>query len=120
MHNITHAFDAPHLIQSLATFAEQQPSPSQAAVKLDSSAGTFLLLHVRAAADYFTTNKTLMLHPEPVDVDIILDPFLLNVFPASLVPTAVYLLALAIGSWYLSGWIWTFLQPYSGSKGHQD
>jgi hypothetical protein len=45
----------------------------------------------------------------PVLVDVILDPYLLNVFPISLVPTAGYLIILAIGSWFLSGLIWQLL-----------
>jgi hypothetical protein len=32
-----------------------------------------------------------MRHPQPVDVDIILDPYLANIFPASLLPTAIYI-----------------------------
>ena len=111
-------FDTPHLIQSLATFAEQRANPPQDIAKVDTTSGTTLLLQVRASADYFTTNKTLMLHPEPVKVEIILDPYLLSIFPTSLLPTAVYLIALAIGGWYLSGRIWKFLQPNSASKAH--
>ena len=45
----------------------------------------------------------------PVLVDIILDPYLLNIFPKSLVPTAGYLIALAILGWVLSGVIWRIL-----------
>jgi hypothetical protein len=45
----------------------------------------------------------------PVLVDIILDPYLLNIFPKSLVPTAGYLIILAFGSWFLSGLIWRLL-----------
>ena len=45
----------------------------------------------------------------PVLVDVILDPYLLNVFPRSLVPTAGYLVVLAIGAWFLSGVIWRIL-----------
>ena len=45
-----------------------------------------LFLRVRAAADFFTTNKELMSSPPPVDVDLILDPYVSNVFPRSLGP----------------------------------
>ncbi|KAJ5787065.1 hypothetical protein N7457_002055 [Penicillium paradoxum] len=63
-----------------------------------------LFLRVHAAADYFTTNQSLMQNVPPVAVDIILDPFLFNVFPRSLVPTAgwivlVALLAVVLGRW---------------------
>lgn len=68
-----------------------------------------LFLRVFAAADYYTTNKTLMEQVPPVYVDIILDPFIFNIFPRSLVPTAAYIILIAIGSWYLakhiSGWL---------------
>jgi hypothetical protein len=68
-----------------------------------------LFLRIQAAADYYTMNQTLMENVPPVFVDIILDPYIFNVFPQSLVPTAAYVLLLAIGSWYLSehigGWI---------------
>lgn len=59
-------------------------------------------------------NKTLMEHVPPVFVDIILDPYVFNIFPKSLVPTAVYIVILAIGSMYLSkyisGWFQSFAQ----------
>lgn len=64
-----------------------------------------LLLQIHSAADYYTMNKTMMDQVPPVLVDIILDPYLLNIFPRSLVPTAGFILALAIGSWFLSGFI---------------
>jgi len=68
-----------------------------------------LFLRIQAAADYYTTNTTLMTNVPPVHVDIILDPYLMNVLPRSLVPTVAYILLLAIGGWYLSkyisGWV---------------
>lgn len=61
-----------------------------------------LFLRVSAAADYFTTNQTLMLHPELVLVDLILDPFVLNVLPRTLVPTVGYIIFVAAMSWVLA------------------
>ncbi|KAJ5214047.1 hypothetical protein N7449_001216 [Penicillium cf. viridicatum] len=66
-----------------------------------------LFLHVHAAADYFSTNQALMQNVPPVAVDLILDPFLFNVFPRSLVPTAgwivlVAILAVVSGRWVVS------------------
>ncbi|KAJ5542401.1 hypothetical protein N7535_004821 [Penicillium sp. DV-2018c] len=63
-----------------------------------------LFLRVRAAADYFSPEQSLMENVPPVAVDIILDPFLFNVFPRSLVPTAgwgvvVAVLAVVLGRW---------------------
>jgi hypothetical protein len=61
-----------------------------------------LLLQILAAADYFTTNKTLMDEVPPVFVDIILDPYILNVLPRSLVPTVGYIVVVAIVSWFIA------------------
>ncbi|KAK3490765.1 uncharacterized protein B0T23DRAFT_382460 [Neurospora hispaniola] len=73
-----------------------------------SSAGA-LLLHISAAADYFTSNASLMLHPPPVDVDIILDPFLFNVLPRSLVPTIGWIIVVAVAGWVVSKRVVSFL-----------
>ena len=50
-----------------------------------------------------------MKDPSPVFVDIILDPFVLNIVPRSLIPTAAYVVILAIGGIYLSKYVngWT-------------
>jgi ABC-type methionine transport system permease subunit len=66
------------------------------------SAQSVLFLRIQAAADYYTTNKALMEDVPPVLVDIILDPFILNVFPESLVPTAAYILIIAIASFFIA------------------
>lgn len=114
-------FDTPHLIQSLAAFAEQQAPPA-AGVQTSEEVYTssILFLRLQAAADYFTTNKRLMSHPQPVDVDIILDPYLANIFPASLVPTALYIVILTLLSFYLSATVWRYLQPHTLNKAHSD
>ena len=70
---------------------------------------SILFLQIFATAEYFSLNQTLMSDVPPVLVDIILDPYLLNVFPKSLIPTAGYLIALAILGWVLSGVIWRIL-----------
>lgn len=67
-----------------------------------------LLLRISAAADYFTTNATLMAQPQTVHVDLILDPFLANVLPRSLVSTVCYILAVALASWVLA---WRLVVP---------
>jgi hypothetical protein len=61
-----------------------------------------------------------MRHPQPVDVDIILDPYLANIFPASLLPTAIYIVVLAILALYISRWVWHSLQLQSSIKQHTD
>jgi hypothetical protein len=69
-----------------------------------------LFLQIYAAADYYTLNKTMMENAPPVFVDIILDPYLLNIFPQSLLSTAVYIVILAIGGWYLAKYISALIQ----------
>ncbi|KAF2168134.1 hypothetical protein M409DRAFT_53447 [Zasmidium cellare ATCC 36951] len=122
VYNISHVFDSPYLIQSLAGFAElqvSQPPAEDNALKPEYSTGTILFLHVQAAADYFTTNKTLMQHPEPVDVDIILDPYLANVLPVSLLSTAAYIIVLAVVAWFVSDKIASLLKTEQ-HKQHAD
>lgn len=46
-------------------------------------------------------------------IGLVLDPFLLNVFPRSLLPTAGYLVLIAIGAWYLSEFIWQCLSRFA-------
>lgn len=73
-----------------------------------------LFLHVQAAADYFTDDINLMTHPPPVLVDLILDPFLYNVIPRTLVPTAGYLILVGFVTWFLSQWIASSLRSVAG------
>lgn len=74
----------------------------------DSHSGTgdhhlsVLLLRIDAAADYFTTDRELMRRPEPVLADVILDPFVFNVLPRTLVPTVGYVVLVAAVSWVLA------------------
>ncbi|PBP28055.1 hypothetical protein BUE80_DR001022 [Diplocarpon rosae] len=111
-------FQTPELISSLAQYSETRqpkvgevPTPSIWPVKkgMHEDTSSMLLLRLFAAADYYTTNKTLMEHVPSVYADLILDPFVFNIFPRSLLPTAAYIIMVALGSWYiariLSGWI---------------
>jgi len=69
-----------------------------------------LFLRIFAAADYFTPNKTLMENVPLVHVDIILDPFVLNVLPRSLLPTAAFMVLVAFVSWFLGNRVAAWLQ----------
>lgn len=124
-------FETPELITSLAQYSETrqieiledlQPTKSQVEEKSNAhdELSSVLFLRIFAAADYYTTNKTLMVEVPPVFVDIILDPFNFNVFPRSLLPTAAYIILVAIGSWYLarhfSGWINKLLANENSEK----
>ncbi|KAK5200795.1 hypothetical protein LTR16_004883 [Cryomyces antarcticus] len=115
-HTITDVFATPSLIQALAVYAEERQEeeyPVDAVSRhqqpLATSVST-LFLQICAAAGYFTLNETLMREPPAVDVDIILDPYILNVFPQSLLPTAAYITVLAVASYSLSGAIWAWLR----------
>lgn len=64
-----------------------------------------LLVEIRAAADFFTDNEHLMASPPPVLVDIILDPFLFNILPQSLLPSVGYLFLLGLATWVAGRWV---------------
>ncbi|MBE7182319.1 MAG: hypothetical protein INR71_14140, partial [Terriglobus roseus] len=72
------ALAAPHLAASLATHSSRRTHQSPGGSCPANTISTLpprplLLLRVRAAASYFTTNATLMRRPPPVDADLILD-----------------------------------------------
>ncbi|KAL4884379.1 hypothetical protein BJY04DRAFT_7496 [Aspergillus karnatakaensis] len=73
--------------------------------KADLAPESVLFLRISAAADYFSLNQTLMENVPPVLADIILDPFLANVFPRSLVPTAGYIVVVACVAIVIARWI---------------
>ncbi|KAI9782217.1 MAG: hypothetical protein M1839_005331 [Geoglossum umbratile] len=121
-------FETSALVSSLASYSESQQNPpviAGAATPIlrrapvpsfrphSTDRSSILFLQVFAAADYFTSNASLMQNIPPLDVDIILDPYLLNAIPRSLVPTAVYIIFLAAGSWFLSGIVWSRLSAFA-------
>ena len=117
-------FNTPSIITSLAVYSESRQDYTSVINTPRADPVSILFLRVEAAADYFTTNKTLMQNVPPVNVDIsksrsctfvslkanawllVLDPYVFDVFPRSLAPTAAYLVSIAVLAWYLSGWIW--------------
>lgn len=64
-----------------------------------------LYLQILAKTAYFSPNASRMLNPDPVDVELILDPFLLNVLPESLLPVVAMIVLVAVAGWFLSGWM---------------
>ncbi|QIX02167.1 hypothetical protein AMS68_007684 [Peltaster fructicola] len=125
IYTIANVFDEPHLIQTLNRVL-QRPKPRSAhsgKPEGDSRPPTVydsvLFLHIRAAADYFSSNRTLMQFPPAVDVDIVLDPYIGGIFPQSLLSTAVYLVVLAILGWAASQVVWHSLKPVA-IKLHND
>jgi hypothetical protein len=120
-YELSNVFATPDLITSLARYVEDHRTDS---IKIQdqglrkSSMQTqrdlsVLFLRISVAADYFTTDKSRMKNVPPVFVDIILDPYFFNVLPQSLVPTASYITALAIGSWFLARHISVWFQESS-------
>ncbi|KIW99007.1 uncharacterized protein Z519_00670 [Cladophialophora bantiana CBS 173.52] len=115
-HSLDYTFATPDLLASLSEYAYARraqlgPDDTQALLLRKPKVGTantgstFLFLQVFAAADYFSLNQTLMEMVPPVAVDVILDPYIFNILPKSLASTGLYLLAVAVGAWFLSGWI---------------
>lgn len=121
-YTLSQVFDEPELLGSLSAYAyarqaeiddlERQRLVARRAPQTSSSANptapriSVLFLRIFAAADYYTLDKDLMENVQPVLVDIILDPYLFNVFPKSLLPTAGYVLIVAIASWFASQYVW--------------
>lgn len=60
-----------------------------------------------------------MKDPPPVLVDLILDPYLYNVLPQSLVPTVGYIVVISIVSWFVARWVSSSL-VYVASSGDND
>lgn len=85
-----------HSLRQHSTKPAPDPAPTSDSV---------LFLRVRAAADYFSPNTALMRDVPPVAVDVILDPFLGNVFPRSLVPTAAWGVVVAVVAGVFGRWV---------------
>lgn len=64
-----------------------------------------LLLRISAAADYFSLDRALMESVPPVVADIILDPFLGNVFPRSLMPTTGWICIVSCFAVLIARWV---------------
>lgn len=107
-HTLPAVFDTPELITSLYNYSmSRQDLPRKATTSQGYNGSgehlsSVLLLRIDAAADYFTTDRELMRRPEPVLADVILDPFVLNVLPRTLLPTVGYVVLVAAASWALA------------------
>lgn len=73
-------------------------------LSLTSHAESVLFLRVFAAAEYVSADPQLMEEVPPVLVDIILDEYLFNVLPRSLVPTIAWMATVGFVAWWLGGW----------------
>jgi hypothetical protein len=120
VYELDHVWATPGLMVSLANYAyakmpepkfqtegqnEDEKKPTQ-----QERTASVLLLHIQAAADYFSHHSSLMKDPPPVLVDLILDPYILNVLPRSLIPTVGYIVAVAVATWLFARWITASLQ----------
>jgi len=122
-------FETPALLSSLSAYAytryaerdEQalhelhpRPSPRPSSSSRQQVDTTFVFLQILAAADYFSLDDSLMEHVPAVMADVILDPYLFNIFPQSLVPTTAYLVLVAGFAWFFSGRISSFILALAG------
>lgn len=126
-------FETPELITQLSDYSSARrpvddgPGQRHAETRGKPAAAertaSVLLLQILAAADYYTTNKTLMSDVPPVYVDIILDPYVFNLLPRSLLPTIGYVVVVAVLSWFLAwriaGWVRTVAVEPDRSKKDQ-
>jgi hypothetical protein len=120
-HTISDVFNDEHLITQLGSYSEERQSNScdpQESPSSDDHVGqtSLLFLVIDAAADYYSSNKTLMSSPPDVKVDIILDPYLLGVLPRSLAPTVAYIMCVAFVAYYLSGYIYAWIRRPAMTK----
>ncbi|KAL1311098.1 hypothetical protein AAFC00_001305 [Neodothiora populina] len=122
-YSIIHVLETPSLLQDLAAYVEDRQEDllsraSDPAVQDSATTQSALLLRVWSAADFYAADQQLMQNPPPVKVDIILDPYLFNIFPQSLLPTAGYIAVLAVGASLISQYIWRILEGVSQRKKH--
>ncbi|KAJ5683674.1 uncharacterized protein N7477_000019 [Penicillium maclennaniae] len=87
-------------MQNAIPWTSKRGSPDPAPTK-----DSVLFLRVRAAADYFSPDEALMRDVPPVTVDLILDPFLWNVFPRSLLPTAGWIGVVSVVAIVVARWV---------------
>ncbi|RMZ90841.1 hypothetical protein DV736_g1920, partial [Chaetothyriales sp. CBS 134916] len=117
-HTMDAIFASPDLLSALTTYSNARHQSttaeeldqirsrrSQRHFNANTALTTFLFLQIFAKADYYTLNNTMMDIVPPVQVDLILDPYLLNVLPTTLLSTVGFILAIAVVGWFISGWI---------------
>ncbi|KAE8350592.1 hypothetical protein BDV28DRAFT_35725 [Aspergillus coremiiformis] len=119
-YTLLQVIEEPSLLSSISLYSQAYIAASQSnAVPRTSSSfhdqaptsDSVLFLRITAAADYYSLDTMLMENVPAVAADVILDPFVFNIFPRSLIPTACYIcivgcLAVVIGWWVLRGLLW--------------
>ncbi|KAI1428765.1 hypothetical protein F5Y12DRAFT_630850 [Xylaria sp. FL1777] len=118
-------FSAPELASELSKYASTPLSNMNTRVAISSQTlepgikESILLLRITAAADFYTTNHTLMNNVPPIMVDIILDPFILNILPRSLLSTVMFTIVVAIVSWFVGKWISSWIRQIAAGPTKQ-
>ncbi|KAM3498632.1 hypothetical protein MY11210_009662 [Beauveria gryllotalpidicola] len=116
VYELDKVWETPDLMLSLANYASTRQADVEgvtpqihrrrgSSTDAKERKASLLLLQVHAAADYFSHHQELMRNPPPVLVDLILDPYLLNVVPESLILTAGYIVIVAVATFFLARWI---------------
>ena len=61
-----------------------------------------------------------MKDPPPVLTDLILDPYLFNLLPRSLLPTVGYITVVAIVTWFVARWVTAALSAIATEPMHPE
>ncbi|PWW72681.1 hypothetical protein C7212DRAFT_226101, partial [Tuber magnatum] len=104
--------DKPPLLANMTAYSSRQLSLSPInELSVPSTAPrSVLYLVIQAKADYYTHEKHRMETPDPVEVEIILDPFILNVLPESLLPIVITIVLIALSAFWASGRVYNALR----------
>ncbi|PUU73726.1 hypothetical protein B9Z19DRAFT_1094467 [Tuber borchii] len=110
--------DKPSLLANMTAYATHQlpPSPVNKLSCPSAAPRSVLYLNIRAKAGYYTHEKHRMETPDPVRVEIVLDPFILNALPESLLPIAVTIILTALSAFWLSGRVYNILRNIASLK----
>jgi hypothetical protein len=87
---------------SLHSAAQLPDNPEELLGPTTAAQESTLFLRIQSAADFYTLNETLLSNPPVVEVDIVLDPYVFNILPYSLLPIGIYLSFVAVASLFLS------------------
>jgi hypothetical protein len=134
VYELSQVWETPGLMVSLANYAyarlpepdfqpQEEDSKGQSSERSDQPqerTASVLLLHIQAAADYFSHHASLMKDPPPVLTDLILDPYLFNLLPRSLLPTVGYITVVAIVTWFVARWVTAALSAIATEPMHPE
>ncbi|KAH0610773.1 uncharacterized protein H6S33_011200 [Morchella sextelata] len=103
----------PGLITSLVSYSSRAPPPLRTVDEVDHAVEaprSLLYLEIGAVAAYYTPDKYRMENPDSVGVEIILDPYFMNIIPESLFPIIGMITLVTFFAWWCSGRIYRALQ----------